>query len=47
MAHMMAIWYRTATTGSVPERIWPVIMPGKATIPVAAIVLMVGLSEAL
>ena len=47
MAHMMAIWYRTAMTGSVPERIWPVIMPGKATIPVAAMVLMVGLREAL
>ena len=42
MRSVIRIWYLTASCGSTPERIWPVIMPGSETIPVAAIELMIG-----
>lgn len=36
------IWYFIASKGSNPARIWPVMMPGKVTIPAADIWLITG-----
>ena len=33
--HITMIWYRTAISGDTPERIWPVIIPGRETNPTA------------
>src|SRR5699024_11698167 len=40
--NITAIWYCNATTGDVPEIICPTIIPGKNTIPMPTIALMVG-----
>mmetsp|Transcript_19187 Transcript_19187/g.53720 ORF Transcript_19187/g.53720 Transcript_19187/m.53720 type:complete len:216 (-) Transcript_19187:280-927(-) len=37
------IWYRLASDGSAPARIWPVIMPGMDTSPMTAIMFTVGI----
>ena len=47
MAIMMAIWYLMAVSGTEPPSICPVIMPGKDTMPMVAMVAMVGLMAAL
>jgi len=44
--NMGSNWYFIASTGSTPARIWPVIIPGSATKPVAAMALMVGIIPA-
>ena len=36
---MIKIWYLTASTGSTPAKIWPVIIPGSDTSPAAAMLL--------
>ena len=42
------IWYFTASTGAVPASIWPVIMPGRLTMPAAAMAaLMIGHADAI
>ncbi len=41
--NMIRIWYFTASMGGVPARIWPVIMPGRLTMPAAAMALMMGI----
>ena len=38
------IWYFTASTGGAPARIWPVIIPGRLTIPAAAMALIIGIT---
>ena len=43
---MIKIWYLTASTGSTPAKIWPVIIPGSDTSPAAAMLLMVGINPA-
>lgn len=45
--NMTTIWYRTAVSGEVPERISPVIMPGRATIPTIMRRLSIGITAAL
>src|SRR5262245_24957877 len=42
MRRVIRIWYLTASCGSTPDRIWPVIIPGRETTPVAAMELMIG-----
>lgn len=42
MAIMIAIWYLMAVMGSAPPRITPVIIPGRATSPMVAMVATVG-----
>src|SRR5262245_64467704 len=42
MRRVIRIWYLTASCGATPERIWPVISPGRETTPVAAMELMIG-----
>ena len=44
MRNITNIWCLTASAGGTPPRIYPVIMPGKETTPVADIELMVGIS---
>ena len=44
---MITIWYLTASTGLVPARSCPVIMPGRLTMPTTIIALMVGISPVL
>src|SRR6056297_2944477 len=39
---IIAIWYSIAVTGDVPDNICPVIIPGKNTIPIPTMELMVG-----
>ena len=46
MASMMAIWYLMATSGSVPDSICPVIMPGSVTMPIADMVSIWGRNDA-
>ncbi len=41
------IWYFAATIGDTPDRICPVIMPGRATSPTANRELIIGISAAL
>ena len=41
--HMIMIWYLAAVSGSIPERIWPVIIPGSETNPTANRVLIWGI----
>ena len=36
------IWYFTATSGAEPPRIWPIIVPGRATMPITAMLAMQG-----
>ena len=43
MSSITRSWYFTASEGSTPARIWPVIIPGSATMPVAAIALTIGM----
>ena len=43
MVNITSTWYLTANPGAVPARICPVIMPGKLTIPAAAIALIIGI----
>ena len=45
--HMIIIWYRTAMNGDTPDKICPVIMPGKDTKPTANNALVMGINEAL
>ena len=40
------IWYRMASSGEAPARIWPVIMPGNVTMPTTIKPLTVGISAA-
>jgi hypothetical protein len=40
MRRVIRIWYLTASCGSTPDRIWPVIISGKKTTPVAAMELI-------
>ncbi len=47
IAIIIAIWYLMAVSGTEPPSICPVIMPGSETIPIVAIVAMVGLIAAL
>ena len=42
IASMMPIWYLMAVRGKVPERICPVIIPGRETMPMVSILFMVG-----
>ena len=40
----MTIWYFTAWPGLTPARSWPVIIPGRLTMPTTIMALMVGMS---
>lgn len=42
MASIIANWYSMAIKGETPESIWPVIIPGRKTIPMPTIELTVG-----
>ena len=43
---MTTIWYFAATKGDTPERIWPVIIPGRDTNPTANREFIVGINAA-
>ncbi len=45
--HITIIWYLAAIKGDMPDKICPVIMPGRETRPTAKRVLIVGINEAL
>ena len=45
--NMISSWYFTASPGSTPDKICPVIMPGSEITPVAAIALMIGVMPAI
>ncbi len=44
--HITMIWYRTAMRGEIPERICPVIIPGRDTKPTANKELVMGINAA-
>ena len=44
--NIMAIWYLMAVTGELPERICPVMRPGKKTIPIPNMEFKVGIKAA-
>ena len=39
------IWYLIATSGVLPPRIWPIMVPGSDTNPITAILAIVGLND--